>query len=777
MEPTTREINRLRRCINDLVSILALPAIWTGHDSSRVANTLLDVLVRMLDLDFGYVRASDVGDGLPKEWIRSAYAGADFQTNEIGRALAPYLTDDSAQAGLRIANPAGDGTASIAVLRLGTQDSVGVFVAGSRRSDFPTETERVLLQVATTQAAIALQEARRIAQRDASVEIERTRTKAALQESEERVQQMADSIPEMIQLIIDSTPAHIHTALPDGYIDFFNQTWLKYVGLPLENVEGWKWTAAIHPADVEGIVERWRASLASGEDFLHEARVRRADGEYRWMLHHKVAFRDEQGRIVKWYGSSIDIEERKQVEEKLQQSEKELRQILDLAPQHVGVLEADGRRIYLNKPALDYYGLTLAEWQTDGYKFIHPDDRERLLIEERRSKFPSEVPHEVEARLRRKDGKYRWFIFRRNPLRDDEGRITHWYVALIDIEERRQAEERLQHENIALREEIDKASMFEEIVGDSPPLREVLSAVSKVAPTDSTVLITGETGTGKELVARAIHRRSQRSARAFVSVNCAAIPPSLVASELFGHEKGAFTGAVQRRQGRFELAEGGTIFLDEVGELPPEIQIALLRILQEREFERVGGNRPISVNVRVIAATNGDLETAVKDRSFRADLFYRLNVFPLEVPPLRERRMDIPLLVEYFAHRFAKRAGKSIRHIDKKTLSLLQSYDWPGNIRELQNVVERAVIVCDLDTLSVDERWLSGPWARSRASTAPHTRAMAPREKDAIEAALIDSRGRVAGPFGAALRLGLPPSTLESKIRALNIEKSRFRRE
>jgi len=325
--------------------------------------------------------------------------------------------------------------------------------------------------------------------------------------------------------------------------------------------------------------------------------------------------------------------------------------------------------------------------------------------------------------------------------------------------------------------------MFEEIVGVSAPLRSVLSEVSKVAPTDSTVLITGETGTGKELVARALHKRSRRSSRAFVSVNCAAIPPSLIASELFGHEKGAFTGAVQLRQGRFELAEGGTIFLDEVGDLPPDTQIALLRVLQEREFERVGGGRRIRANVRVIAATNRDLQAAIEDKTFRSDLYYRLNVFPLEMPPLRERLEDIPLLVEYFTHRFAQRAGKPINRISKLTLDLLQSYGWPGNVRELQNVVERAVIVSDSDALYVDHQWLSGR-ALSSHVTAPVTapqppgnpphRTLATQEKEAIEAALMESKGRVSGPFGAASKLGIPASTLESKIKVLNIDKRRF---
>jgi formate hydrogenlyase transcriptional activator len=355
----------------------------------------------------------------------------------------------------------------------------------------------------------------------------------------------------------------------------------------------------------------------------------------------------------------------------------------------------------------------------------------------------------------------------------DEGQPSRWYVACTDIEDRKRAEEQLQRENVALREEIDKTSMFEEIVGTSPALTAVLARVSKVAGVDSTVLISGETGTGKELIARAIHRRSGRSSKAFVAVNCAAIPRDLIASELFGHEKGAFTGATQRRIGRFELANGGTLFLDEVGELLPDTQAALLRVLQERELERVGGREPIHVDVRVIAATNRDLIDAVAGGSFRQDLFYRLNVFPLEMPSLRERKQDIPVLVEYFIHRYARKAGKSFRRVNKQTLDRLQSYPWPGNVRELQNVIERSVVVCDRDEFTVDESWLSttrmtdGPGALSSK--------LSSYEKAVIEDALRASGGQVFGPTGAAARLQIPRSTLEARIRALRINKSRFR--
>jgi PAS domain S-box-containing protein len=839
-----------------------------------------------------------------------------------------------------------------------------------------------------------------------------------------------------LQLLVDSAPSLIHTSRPDGHLDFFNQTWLRYVGQSLEDLQGWRWTAFIHPEDVEGIVQRWRASLASGEPFLYEARVLRADSEYRWMLHHKVAVRNGSGEIVKWFGSSIDIEDRRRAEEQLRRSSQELkrsefylaegqrlahvgswafdsagfdywspelfrmhgldagskppalqeyldcihpqdresmanliqglsaqasafdatkrivrpngevryircvgapiveneslkkyvgsaldvteqelvtqelrrreaylaeaqrlshtgsfgwrpdhgdvvwsdetyrifeydntlkptidsvlqrmhpedralaqqvidralqtgadfehefrlllpdgrvkhvqalhhrvqnasgdrefigavtditnrktaedkireqeiefRQILDLAPQLVAVYGPNRERLYANRVMLDYLGFSLEEW-LGRFKFgdsLHPDDWERATEHFDRA-VSSGAGFELELRLRKGDGSYRWFLARCNEVCDDKGQIVRWYLACTDIEDRKQAEHKLQEENVALREEIDKASMFEEIVGTSRPLKAVLSRIAKVAPTDSTVLITGETGTGKELIARAIHKRSHRSGRPFVSVNCAALPPTLVLSELFGHEKGAFTGATQRRLGRFEMADGGTIFLDEVGELLPDAQAALLRVLQEREFERVGGGQPIHTDVRVIAATNRDLNATLANGTFRRDLLYRLNVFPIEMPPLRERRDDILMLVEYFVQRYANRAGKNILSIDQKTLDLLQSYDWPGNIRELQNVIERSIILSSSDVFSVDELWLSGRTSPQASRVpAPALNVEVRTEHEIIEAALAQTRGRVSGPSGAAAKLGIPPSTLEDRIRALKINKQQFK--
>ena len=482
------------------------------------------------------------------------------------------------------------------------------------------------------------------------------------------------------------------------------------------------------------------------------------------------------GDLVEFVGTVIDVTERKRAEEELRRSEMELRQMLDLTPQLVVVFGSNRERLYANRILLDYLGLTLEEWRqsSDRSEFIHPDDGGQLTRQFDRAQT-SGAGFELELRLRKGDGSYRWFLVRHNPVRDDKGQIMRWYGAATDIEDRKRAEERLQQENVALREEIDKASMFEEIVGTAPALRAVLARVSKVAPTDSSVLITGETGTGKELIARAIHKRSKRASRAFVGVNCAAIPRDLIASELFGHEKGAFTGALQRRLGRFEVAEGGTIFLDEVGELPVETQIALLRVLQEREFERVGSNQPIRADVRVIAASNRDMEASIAAGSFRKDLFYRLNVFPIETPSLRERKEDIAMLIEYFVDRYAREMGRRIRSIEKGTMELLRSYSWPGNIRELQSVIERSVIVCETDTFSVDPNWLSAESSPLPPAYPPSTKRPSAQEKERIEAVLAETGGRVSGPSGAAAIMGMPASTLESKIRSLKINKFRFK--
>ena len=492
------------------------------------------------------------------------------------------------------------------------------------------------------------------------------------------------------------------------------------------------------------------------------------------------------------------IDALKCAEEKLRQEQVELQRILDAVPAAINVMDAEGRAIYANRALLEYTGLHSEDVGKEDFqaRLLHPDDL-KSMKEERERLLAAGLPFELEQRARRADGDYRWFLFRHKPLRDEQERLVRWYTTGTDIEERKRAEDRAIYENVALREEIDQSSMFEEIVGSSDAIRQVLAQVAKVAPTDSTVLISGETGTGKELIARAIHKRSKRSARAFIRVNCGAISPSLTTSELFGHEKGAFTGALQRRIGYFEAADGGTIFLDEVGDLPMETQIALLRVLQEHEFERVGSTRSLPVDVRVLAATNRDLNSAVREGRFREDLYYRLNVFPIHLPAIRERVDDITLLVEYFIARYAVKAAKKFRNIASHTLSLFQAYRWPGNIRELQNVIERGVILCDDETFSIDETWLKlesppapGPvvplvsappeplrpvFPAEEAGT-PDT-GIIPRdnlrrlERESILAALKRSNHKVSGSGGAAELLGINPSTLTSRMRSLGIER------
>jgi formate hydrogenlyase transcriptional activator len=644
---TADEVKHLRACINDLISLVTLPAIWSGGEPSDIVGTLLDVVLRVLRLDFAYARFRESIYGTQIEMFRAA-GSRDLKTRpeEIGDAFSGWLADEPQKWPSRVPNPIGSGDVCVVPLQLGLQDEIGVIVAGSQRPDFPDETERLLLRVAANQAAIGLQEARLLSEQ-----------KRVARELDQRVAQ------------------------------------------------------------------RTRELATANE---------------------------------------------------------ELRQTIDAIPHAIVVLGPDGRTLDANAFFLDYTGLSLEEVRADDSRVrrFHPDDVTRVQ-EERREALLRGEPFELEARSRRKDGQYRWLLIRFNPVRDNDGNIIRWYATGTDIDDRKRAEERVQSENLALREEVDRSSMFEEIVGSSEPLRRVLAQVAKVAPTDSTVLILGETGTGKELIARAIHKRSNRSTRAFIRVNCAAIPPSLIASELFGHEKGAFTGALQRRVGRFEAADGGTIFLDEIGELPLETQSALLRVLQERELERVGSSQSIAVDVRVLAASNRNLKLAVAAGTFRQDLFYRLNVFPIQIPALRERAGDISLLVEYLINRYARRAAKKIRTIEGKTMKLLEAYDWPGNIRELQNVIERAVILCETDTFTVDEAWLKRELSPASTRDDVHGESLRrldrDREKEMIEAALAGSRGRISGPSGAAATLGIPRQTLESRIASLGIDKYRFK--
>ncbi len=710
---------------------------------------------------------------------------------------------------------------------------------------------------------------------------------------------------------VDTTPAFIHTARPDGYLDYFNRGWLDFLGKSLEDVCGWRWTESVHPEDVAAIVQKWHAALASGEPFEIETRVRRADGSYRAFLHRKLPLRDEHGNIVKWFGSSLDIEDRKCAEQRiaektsqLERSEFYLREGERLAHMGSWSLRPDGIFDYWSPETFVIFGFDpnqgipiLSQW----LDVLYPEDR-RVLADLIQKMFSEGITGDVQYRvrhpkygqrtmhstgepvfengkvsrligntlditeqenavqeLRRRKaymdqgqalghtGSFGWnlstgeliwsdetfrilgyepttqptldFVFKRVHPEDlslvhrvienakagesldfehrlllPDGSVKHVHViarpltsassevefvgTVIDITARKKAFEEikvlrdeLHKENIVLREELGKTSMFEEVIGTSSALQMVLARAAKVAPTDSTVLIMGETGTGKELIARAIHKRSNRSERPFISVNCAAVPSSLIMSELFGHEKGAFTGAVQRRLGRFELAEGGTIFLDEVGDLPMETQIALLRVLQEREFERVGGTEVLRADVRVISATNRDLQTAIADGAFRNDLYYRLNVFPIKLPPLRERKEDVPLLVNYFVDRYAKRAGKKIKHIQKKSLEALQEYSWPGNVRELQNVIERSLIIGEANEFSIDKSWVANEPQPSGAAPADQKT----NERKRIEAALAQSNGKIAGASGAAAKLGIPASTLESKIRSLRINKFQFK--
>jgi PAS domain S-box-containing protein len=619
---------------------------------------------------------------------------------------------------------------------------------------------------------------------DAAISLENARLYRDLQEREARVRRL-----------IDANLIGISIWHADGRILDANDEFLRIIGYDrVDLVSGRLCWSDLIPAESRELELRVLEKVRAGGDQKPEEReLLRKDGSRVPVLAGGTTF---AGALDEGVGFMIDRSEQKRVEderrhaaEELRRSEADLHEAQRLSRTGSWKLDFSSGAVRVSPEVLRIFAVQSDE-NTSSPDFwfdrIHHEDRHRVREHFERC-IAQRVEYEADYRLVLPDGSVRFQHAVGHPVVDESGALREFLGTAMDVTEQVQArvalenalreitrlKDRLSDENLALKEEVARASMFEEIVGTSPALQPVLSRVGKVARSDSTVLITGETGTGKELVARAIHRRSARAALAFVSVNCAAVPRELIASELFGHEKGAFTGATQRRLGRFELAHGGTIFLDEVGELPMETQVALLRVLQEREFERVGGSAPVRADVRVIAATNRDLQAAIEAGIFRSDLFYRLNVFPIAVPALRDRADDIPLLVEYFIDRYARKAGKALRRISKRTLDHLRSYPWPGNVRELQNVIERSVIVCDTDEFTVDESWLSARPAIEDSLALSGT--VAAHEKARIEDALQACRGRVYGPAGAAVRLGISRSTLESKIRSLRINKNRFR--
>lgn len=662
--------------------------------------------------------------------------------------------------------------------------------------------------------------------------------RAELQRQNERLQRSERDLREVIETI----PCLAWSAAADGAAEFFNGRWLDYAGLTADQAQGWGWTTALYPDDLNRLVEYWQEVLASGQPGEIEGRLRRFDGEYRWFLFRATPSFDESGKIVKWYGTNTDIEERKQAEQDLAVQNARLQLLLKLTKQITSHLEMREllRAISASIRELmhcDAVHISLPDAASGKFRVLGMDFpgcrgfvKEELLITPvgiakraletlqpvvRSMANPEDFPADYYELLAAEGVKSQCVIPLVNQgravavlaiarttenrftpedvefLGEASGQIAIAITNCLAYQEVSELKEKLAQEKLYLEQEIRGDMDFGQIVGNSPALKRVLQLVGTVAPSDSTVLLFGETGTGKELIARAIHDRSRRKDRTFVKLNCAAIPTGLLESELFGHEKGAFTGAITQKIGRLELADQGTLFLDEVGDIPLEIQPKLLRALQEREFERLGSTRTRKVSVRLIAATNRDLEKMVAAHQFRSDLYYRLNVFPIRIPPLRERKDDIPLLVSYFVEKSAKQMQKQIDSIPTAVMKALKSWEWPGNIRELENLVERAVILtrgrsleaplAELHKVSIDsgEPALEDPGNIARivketikalhAGSSPD-KELTNKHRDAIVRALIESNGRVGGADGAAARMGMNRTTLLARIKKLGID-------
>jgi PAS domain S-box-containing protein len=762
-------VRRVMRC--DLVSV-CLP----DSESNRLQTFVLD-----FPESKGFIREQFFTS------MEGSLSGLVFRTGRPWTGGAPDLLP----LGLKDEAAIPEGLKTGCILPLVSRNRIlGLLSLGRREEKTFSQADVGFLTQVASQIAIAVE--------NTSAYREITRARARLEKALEEIKQRTEALRRS-EGYLAAAQKLSHTGsfgwdVSSGEIYWSRETFRIFECEPTAKVTLGLIVERTHPEDRSAVQQRIERVSRERTEFDFEHRLLVPDGSVK---HLRVVGSpsEEKDGCFEFVGAVTDITERKRADDALRRSEGCLAEaqrltrtgswVWNLAARHAAYWSQEHYRVFGFDPE---EGIPSDE---AFHQRIHPEDRARVGRAVFAGREDQGSVFDVDYRIVLPGGAIKHIRSAGHPVFNATGDIVEYFGAAVDVTEPHEArvaletafqeiealKDQLYQENLALRDEVDRVSMFEEIVGASPALRTVLSRVAKVAPTDSTVLLTGETGTGKELVARAIHKRSKRSSRAFVSVNCAAIPSSLIASELFGHEKGAFTGATQRRLGRFELADEGTLFLDEVGELPAETQITLLRVLQEHEFERVGGSQPIRASVRVIAATNRDLEAAIAAGTFRGDLFYRLNVFPIEIPALRERREDIPLLVEYFIAHFARKAGKSFRGINKKTLNLLLAYPWPGNIRELQNVVERSVIVCETENFSVDESWLS----RQSVASEPKShwelsRKLATQEKEMIEAALRESGGRVSGPSGAAANLGIHRSTLESKIASLKINKYRFKR-
>jgi formate hydrogenlyase transcriptional activator len=662
--------------------------------------------------------------------------------------------------------------------------------------------------------------------------------RAELQRQNDRLQRSEQELREVIEKI----PSMAWSAAADGSAEFFNRRWLEYAGFSSDQAQGFGWTTALHPEDLNGVVDYWRGLLATGKPGEIEARLRRFDGEYHWFLFRATPSFDDNGKLTKWYGTNTDIQERKTVEQSLAVQNTRLQLLLRLTNEITSHLDLREVLRAISKSIrelmhCDLVHISLPDPATGQFR-VHALDfpesrgfvREELLITPvgiakrsletlqpalRSTVNPEDFPPDYFQLLVAEGVKSQCVIPLVNQgravgvlaiarttdnsftpedvdfLREASGQIAIAIENCLAYREVSKLKERLSQEKLYLEQEIRGEMDFGQIVGNTPALKRVLQLVETVAPSDSTVLLLGETGTGKELIARAIHDRSRRKDRTFVKINCAAIPTGLLESELFGHEKGAFTGAITQKVGRLELADQGTLFLDEVGDIPLEIQPKLLRALQEREFERLGSTRTRKVNIRLIAATNRDLEKMIAAHEFRSDLFYRLNVFPIRIPPLRERRDDIPLLVSYFVEKFAKQMQKKIDSIPAAVMKALKTWEWPGNIRELENLVERAVILTrgrsleaplsELRKVAVEEDKPASAEQENIARIVKETiKALhtsgnvadqdAKRQRDAIVRALTESKGRVGSADGAAARMGINRTTLLARIKKFAID-------